>query len=86
MRLTWRQLKRKSKDTMVGGRGQIVNGGKRLLAAYKAISQKAKQRGCWGCGLEPGLELGGTCVLPSYASLATEEASVHRATGQQRVS
>lgn len=47
MRLTWRQLKRKSKDMMFGGRGQIVNGGKKLLAAYKAISQKAKQRGCW---------------------------------------
>lgn len=47
---------------------------------------RTQNRGCRGFGLEPGLELGRTCVLPSYASLAAEEASAHRATGQQRVS
>ena len=38
MRLTWRQLKRKNKGMMVG----VASGGKRSLASYETVSQKAK--------------------------------------------
>ena len=52
----------------------------------KPFHRNQKQRGCQGCGLEPGLELGGACVVPGYASLVIDEASTHTATEQKRVS
>ena len=84
MRLTRRQLKRKNKGMMVGW-GQPM-GERGHWQVVRPFHRKQKPRGCRGCGLQPARELGGICVLPSYASLAAEESSAHRATGQQSMS
>lgn len=79
MRPASRQRRRKNKGIM-----GVPVGERAYWKVMRPFHRNQKQRGCQGCGLEPGLELGGACLVTGYASLVIDEAFTHRDTEQKR--